>query len=136
MGPGRECCGGGCSGGGSADPEAAATLHGASLVFTHTPRDGDSAVRYVEPHRLVSLGRRWYLAAWDLDRGDWRSFRVDRLSAPGLTRARFRPREIPGGDPVAWLRSRIAAIPTKYDVAIVFQVPASRVISFVGQWAT
>ena len=37
--------------------------------------------RYVEPHRLVSLGRRWYLVAWDLDRGDWRSFRIDRLTA-------------------------------------------------------
>ena len=67
--------------------------------------------RYVEPHRLVSLGRRWYLIAWDLDRGDWRSFRVDRLTSPALTGARFRPREIPGGDPVAWMRSRLAAVP-------------------------
>jgi predicted DNA-binding transcriptional regulator YafY len=106
------------------------------LRFSYTPRAGDSSVRHVEPHRLVSLGRRWYLAAWDLDRGDWRSFRVDRLSAPEPTGARFRPREIPGGDPVAWLRSRIAAIPTRYEVAVVFHAPAERVVSFVGQWAT
>src|SRR6201991_381376 len=107
------------------------------LRFSYTPRDGESAGRYVEPHRLVSLGRRWYLAAWDLDRGDWRSFRVDRLSAPELTGARFRPREIPGGDAAAWLQSRLAAMPTRYDVAVVFQVPPERVSSLVGsQWAT
>lgn len=106
------------------------------LRFAYTPRAGESAVRYVEPHRLVSLGRRWYLAAWDLDRGDWRSFRVDRLSSPELTGARFRPRDIPGGDPVAWLQSRIAAMPTRYEVAVVFQAPVDRVVSLVGQWAT
>jgi predicted DNA-binding transcriptional regulator YafY len=106
------------------------------LRFEYAARSADPAARHVEPHRLVSLGRRWYLIAWDLDRGDWRSFRLDRLTAPALTGARFRPREIPGGDPVAWLRSRIAAIPTRYDVAVVVAVPASRVEALVGQWAT
>jgi predicted DNA-binding transcriptional regulator YafY len=105
------------------------------LRFDYTPREGEGAARYVEPHRLVSLGRRWYLIAWDLDRGDWRSFRVDRLSGPALTGARFRPREIPGGDPVAWMRSRLAAIPTKYDVSVVFAAPAASVGAAVGQWA-
>jgi predicted DNA-binding transcriptional regulator YafY len=106
------------------------------LRFEYTARDADPAARHAEPHRLVSLGRRWYLIAWDLDRADWRSFRVDRLTAPVLTGARFRPREIPGGDPVAWLRSRLAAIPTRYDVAVVFRTPAAAVSAFVGQWAT
>jgi predicted DNA-binding transcriptional regulator YafY len=106
------------------------------LRFGYTPREGAGSARYVEPHRLVSLGRRWYLIAWDLDRGDWRSFRVDRLSEPELTGARFRPREIPGGDPVAWMRSRLAAIPNKYDVSVVFAAPAASVTSLVGQWAT
>jgi predicted DNA-binding transcriptional regulator YafY len=106
------------------------------LRFSYTAREGDGSSRYVEPHRLVSLGRRWYLIAWDLDRGDWRSFRVDRLSEPVLTGARFRPREIPGGDPVAWLRSRLATIPNKYDVCVRIEAPASRVGAFVGQWAT
>ena len=106
------------------------------LRFEYTPREGDASNRHVEPHRLVSLGRRWYLIAWDLDRGDWRSFRVDRLSAPALTGARFRLREIPGGDPVAWLRSRIAAIPLRYDVSVRVYAPAERVAAFVGQWAT
>jgi predicted DNA-binding transcriptional regulator YafY len=105
------------------------------LRFRYTPRAGDTSDRHVEPHRLVSLGRRWYLIAWDTGRGDWRSFRVDRLTAPALTGARFRPREIPGGDPVAWIRSRLAAAPNRYDVAVRMRAPASQVQSFVGHWA-
>jgi predicted DNA-binding transcriptional regulator YafY len=106
------------------------------LRFEYQPREGDASHRYVEPHRLVSLGRRWYMIAWDLDRGDWRSFRVDRMSSPALTGARFRPREIPGGDPVEWLRSRLATIPLKYDVSVRVDATAETVKSFVGQWAT
>ncbi|MFD0773089.1 WYL domain-containing protein [Streptomonospora algeriensis] len=41
--------------------------------------------RRVEPYRLVASERRWYLLAYDLDRRDWRSFRVDRYPH----RARF-----------------------------------------------
>ena len=106
------------------------------LRFEYRAREGDQSSRFVEPHRLVSLGRRWYLIAWDLDRGDWRSFRLDRLTGPALTGARFRPREIPGGDPVAWLRSRIAAIPTRYDVSVRIETPAERVRQFAGHWVT
>jgi predicted DNA-binding transcriptional regulator YafY len=61
------------------------------LRFRYTPRAGDTSDRHVEPHRLVSLGRRWYLIAWDTGRGDWRSFRVDRLTAPALTTATTLP---------------------------------------------
>jgi predicted DNA-binding transcriptional regulator YafY len=106
------------------------------LRFDYIPREGPGAARFVEPHRLVSLGRRWYLLAWDLDRGDWRSFRVDRLTGPALTGARFRPREIPGGDPVAWLRSRLAAAPSRYEVSVLVVAEAERVRRHVAQWGT
>lgn len=61
------------------------------LTFTYTAADGRTSTREVEPHRLVSLGRRWYLVAYDLTRHDWRTFRVDRLTASATTGARFRP---------------------------------------------
>jgi predicted DNA-binding transcriptional regulator YafY len=105
------------------------------LRFGYTPRDAAGSARYVEPHRLVSLGRRWYLVAWDLDRGDWRSFRIDRLTDPVPTGARFRPREIPGGDPVAWMRSRLAVAPNRYEVSVLISGGAPDVQRFVGQWA-
>ncbi|MBO3739757.1 helix-turn-helix transcriptional regulator [Actinoplanes flavus] len=104
------------------------------LRFDYTPRQGESARRHVEPHRLVSLGRRWYLIAWDLDRGDWRSFRLDRLTGPQPTGARFRPRELPGGDPVRWLRSRMRTIPNRYAVSVVVQTDVATIRGFVGNW--
>ena len=136
----REVTAPGVLGGGPVlDPAVLTTLamacRGEERVrFGYRPRDGQASSRHVEPHRLVSLGRRWYLIAWDLDRGDWRSFRVDRLAEPVLTGARFRPREIPGGDPVAWVRSRLRAIPTRFEVSVILRAPADKVRDIVGQW--
>ncbi|MER7011041.1 YafY family protein [Saccharopolyspora sp. NPDC000359] len=62
--------------------------------------------RRVEPHHLVTWGRRWYLVAWDLDRDDWRTFRVDRISPRIPTGPRFTPREVPGGDVAAFVLNR------------------------------
>jgi predicted DNA-binding transcriptional regulator YafY len=68
-----------------------------TLGFTYRDRRGEVTSRSVEPGGLVHTGRVWYLAAWDLDREDWRTFRVDRVDTrSGLVRgARFAPREPP-----------------------------------------
>src|SRR6185503_13741234 len=71
------------------------------IRFSYTARGGEQTARHVEPYRLVALGRRWYLVAFDLHRQDWRSFRLDRLLAPRSTTLRFEPRAVPGGDAVA-----------------------------------
>ncbi|MFD0378027.1 helix-turn-helix transcriptional regulator [Streptomyces sp. NPDC127112] len=65
------------------------------LRFAYRARDGVDSRRLVEPYRLVSTGSRWYLVAFDLERGDWRTFRVDRVSEPFPTGARFSPRPLP-----------------------------------------
>jgi len=67
------------------------------LKFSYRDMKGAVTSRTIEPMRLVHTGRRWYLAAWDRTRGDWRTFRVDRIEAqPRLTQgARFTPREPP-----------------------------------------
>ncbi|MET3804230.1 putative DNA-binding transcriptional regulator YafY [Nakamurella sp. UYEF19] len=54
--------------------------------------------RRVEPHHLVMWSARWYLVAWDLDRADWRTFRVDRLTPRFGTGPRFDRRELPADD--------------------------------------
>jgi predicted DNA-binding transcriptional regulator YafY len=102
--------------------------------FDYTPRDGETMTRTVEPHRLVSLGRRWYLVGWDLTRHDWRSFRVDRLSRPATTGARFRQRELPGGDAAAFVQQGIATTHQRHRVAVLVQAPASEVKAAVGSW--
>ncbi|RIQ22266.1 WYL domain-containing protein [Jiangella rhizosphaerae] len=68
------------------------------LRFDYVGHDGGSSRREVEPHRLVNRGRRWYLVAWDVDRSDWRTFRVDRMTPTIPTGPRFAPREAPSGD--------------------------------------
>ena len=49
------------------------------LRFTYVDYQGNQTVRRAEPERLVVWGSRWYLLAWDVDRNDWRIFRVDRI---------------------------------------------------------
>lgn len=65
------------------------------LSFEYQAHERAPATRRTEPHRIVHDGRRLYLVAWDLDRADWRTFRLDRIG-PGLsTGARFVPRPPP-----------------------------------------
>ena len=53
-------------------------------------------------------GWRWYLVAYDLDRDDWRTFRVDRIAGRTPSRRpRARRREVPGGDPAAYVKQQI-----------------------------
>ena len=68
------------------------------LRFDYTTHDGESRRRDAEPHRLVHLGRRWYLLAWDVDRADWRTYRVDRMRLRTPNGPRFTPREPPEPD--------------------------------------
>jgi len=74
---------------------AVACRRGERLRLTYTDRVGQTSDRNVEPYRLVYTDRQWYLVAYDLDRADWRTFRVDRMSELKLTGARFTAREAP-----------------------------------------
>ncbi|WP_327355459.1 helix-turn-helix transcriptional regulator [Streptomyces sp. NBC_01304] len=77
------------------------------LRFGYRAKDGIESRRQVEPYRLVSTGRRWYLVAYDLEREDWRTFRVDRITDPFATGARFTQRELPEGDAAEFMRRTV-----------------------------
>ena len=104
------------------------------LTFDYAARGAEVTHRRVEPHRLVSLGRRWYLVAHDRDRHDWRSFRVDRVTVPVVTGQRFRPRELPGGDALAFVEAGFRRIPQRHDVRVRVAAPADQVRWAVGRW--
>jgi predicted DNA-binding transcriptional regulator YafY len=106
------------------------------LRFAYTAQNGDQTSRHVEPHRLVSLGRRWYLVGFDLLRLDWRSFRVDRLDKPRSTGIRFTPRELPAKDAAAFVRASFGNIATSHAVEAMVHAPAATVRGMVGRWAT
>jgi predicted DNA-binding transcriptional regulator YafY len=105
------------------------------LTFGYTAADGAATERHAEPHRLVPSGRRWYLVAYDLDRADWRSFRLDRLSDPEGTGVRFRPRELPAADAAAFVRAGLENLPRPYRVEALVEAPAEAVRRRIGRWA-
>jgi len=115
---------------------ALACRDGERLEFQYTAADGPRTDRSVEPHRLVSLGRRWYLVGYDLTRHDWRSFRLDRLRGPRGTGVRFGPRRLPAEDVAAFVRQRMGAYPAQYAVDAVVRAPAGDVRRRIGRWAS
>ncbi|MFR9724662.1 helix-turn-helix transcriptional regulator [Streptomyces sp. MS19] len=103
--------------------------------YARKGRDGaESAVRRAEPHHLVTWDGRWYLVAWDLERGDWRTFRADRITPRTPAGPRFTPRALPGGDVAAFVAGRFQGygrqdgMPCRGEV--VLGLPAADVFPF------
>ncbi|MEI2775997.1 MAG: WYL domain-containing protein [Tetrasphaera sp.] len=108
------------------------------IRFSYTARGGSApgelVRRYAEPHQLVRVARRWYLVAYDLDRGDWRSFRLDRLTDPAGSRSLFRRREVPGGDAAAYVRRGLSERDAEHRLVAVVTAPAAEVEAKIGRW--
>ena len=120
------------------DARVLAVLAGAcrdqlALRFAYQDRGGAESGRRVEPFRLVCAQRRWYLVGWDLDRADWRTFRVDRVSR-AKAGERFAERPGPAKDLAAFVtegywrrietcRARVwVAIPVEEAARVMFEV--------------
>lgn len=113
------------------DPAVLTTLAGACrdherLRFDYRSHEGTESVRVVEPYRLVNWGRRWYLLAWDVDRADWRTFRVDRIVPRTPAGPRFVPRE-PPADAADHIMRGVSAAAWRYRARIIVHAPAERV---------
>jgi predicted DNA-binding transcriptional regulator YafY len=106
------------------------------LRFAYRTSSGTASDRHVEPHYVVPLGRRWYLVAWDLDRADWRIFRLDRITEPRPTGRRFDPRTLPGPDPATYVTQSIASIPTTHHAEVIVEAPLHAVEGVLGSWGT
>ncbi|MFE9722258.1 helix-turn-helix transcriptional regulator [Streptomyces sp. NPDC005794] len=92
--------------------------------------------RRTQPHHLVTWRGHWYLIAWDLDRDDWRTFRVDRLRPRTPTGPRFTPRALPGDDVAAFVIGRFrgtdgSATDWPCRGEVVLDLPARAVAPFV-----
>ncbi len=103
-------------------------------TFAYVAADGTASDREVQPHTLVRVGRRWYLAAYDRHRADWRTFRLDRLRDVTPTGTRFTPREPPGGDAAEYVRRSVRSPAPVHHVRLVVDAPAETVGPAVGRW--
>jgi predicted DNA-binding transcriptional regulator YafY len=121
----------------AADPEvdAALLMSIAAAIRDHEEirfyYRGDERLQ-VEPYRLVSWQRRWYLVARDAAAGTWSSFRLDwmQLRVPGGRR--FRPVELPGGDYPAFVLRTTAFAGWQVHVRITVYAPAAKVLSRIN----
>jgi predicted DNA-binding transcriptional regulator YafY len=86
---------------------AAACRDGSQLRFAYIARDERASQRQTEPSAVVYSGSRWYLVAWDLERDDWRTFRVDRIRGRVRVGGRGRRRTVPGGDAAAYVKDQL-----------------------------
>jgi predicted DNA-binding transcriptional regulator YafY len=119
-------------GGPTVDPQhlsviAAACRDSERLRFAYKGRDGAATKREVEPHSLVNRGRRWYLVGWDLDREDWRTFRIDRLEKPASSGVRFVARRLPAKDAGAYVKQSIAGAPNRFEARVTLHAPADAI---------
>ena len=93
--------------------------------FRHARADGAATERVVEPVRMVTTGQRWYLMAFDVDRDDWRTFRLDRVEGVEATTWRFHAREHP--DPVAYVQDAITTAAYRHHARVRLRAPAAEV---------
>ncbi len=89
-----------------------------SVRFAYLGRAKEPSRRAVEPHRLVCLGRRWYLVAWDLDREDWRTFRIDRIASSIEKGEPFSPRIPPESDVQTYLTRSVAIAAYRMEIVV------------------
>lgn len=82
-----------------------AVAHGARVAFDYTDQHGRETKRTAEPYRHVLRQRQWYVIAYDIDRDDWRLFRLDRMSEARLLAGVHAAREFPFGSIEEWLMS-------------------------------
>lgn len=106
---------------------AAACVAREKIRFGYASARGTPTRRLAEPKRLVAAGRRWYLVAYDLDRADWRTFRVDRIDALHRTGSRVPERELPDGqDAAAYVAHALGAGPGGCRAELIVHAPIER----------
>ena len=97
-------------------------------AFRYADRQGVLTRRVAQPHGLVHTGARWYLVAWDLDRADWRTFRVDRIEGKATAGSPFLPRDIPGGNAAALVSRALSSATHDVRTRILLHAPRSRIV--------
>lgn len=74
--------------------------------FGYRAADGAVTTRRADPAGLVAHRRRWYLVAFDRDRDEWRTFRVDRVSDPRGIGKRAAAPDLPAASPADYVAGR------------------------------
>ncbi|MGW9269674.1 HTH domain-containing protein [Microbacterium sp. NPDC055599] len=90
--------------------------------------DYDGRPVLVEPYRLLTWVRRWYLVARDPQTSEWGTYRVDWMEPRMPTRRRFDPQPLPGGDYTAFAMRTIAVSGWQVHARLRIDAPAEAVL--------
>lgn len=105
------------------------------IRFHYVAADGAETDRVVEPHALVAAVRNWFLVCWDVQRGEWRNFRLDRISRFFGTRLRFEERQIPGGSAADYVAASVSSTRLRVFAEVEIALPLDEVRAQLGRWA-
>ena len=120
------------------DPKVVAALAEAcrnriAVTFGYRSRLDADTRRRVEPAAIVTARSVWYVIGFDLDRDDWRLFRVDRMRDVVTTGHGSSDRQIPGSDPMAFVGRSLATAPYAHQAEIVIDATAGE-LSNISPW--
>lgn len=102
--------------------------------FTYASASGEVTRRRVEPHTLAPADRHWYLLCWDLDKDDWRTFRIDRLTHVEHTRVLFTPRALSAEEVEEFIFVARSWGRQAVEADAVMALPLAEMRAHFGQW--
>jgi len=105
------------------------------IRFRYVAGGGAESDRVVEPHSLVAANGHWFFVAWDRQRDDWRTFRVDRMSRFFGTRVHFAQRDLPAADAAEFIAVAVGSIAPRLEASVVMQLPLEVMREHFGPWA-
>jgi predicted DNA-binding transcriptional regulator YafY len=103
------------------------------LRLNYCDRGGNATTRTVEPLRLAHTGHLWYLVAWDAQRADWRTFRMDRIQRLVSSGPHFVPREFPG-DVAQFVARSMRQVAYRYRVRLKLEGAAAELVKRIPSW--
>lgn len=112
---------------------AAAVSADERVRFDYRNQQGVTTRRLVQPHRLVVIGRRWYLLGYDDERPDWRTFRIDRIDNAQTTGTRVPPRQPPTDDPAAFVTAQLHDLAPVFRAVVTLALPAPQAATRLGE---
>lgn len=113
---------------------SAATRERKTLRFFYR---GEDAPRRTHPHAIVARFGRLYLIGWDVDRDDWRIYRLDRISPRTPHGPTFALRLLPGSDASTFLAARLkgsyAGNEWPCTGEVILNLPLRKIAPFMGE---
>jgi predicted DNA-binding transcriptional regulator YafY len=103
---------------------AAAAAEEGRVRFTYRARSGRTSTPTVDPYRQVVLRGHWYLLGNDIERDDWRTYRLDRIRQVSRVPGRYRRRALPAETAAAYFADNFNKAAT--HATVVFHASVQR----------